>query len=455
MAHDFLASQRPRWTYRPDLDGLRALAILLVIGEHFSVKSYEWIRGGLGVDLFFVLSGFLITSILLKDYHAGAFSLRDFYARRIRRLFPVLCVVCVLTVLGGWWWLGRDGLAWIGENIVYASSGTMNLPFATGNPHFAIHPRLVPLAPLWSLALEEQFYLMAPWLLLGVLHLKRWRLWGGVFFGTLLIGSWTFHHLFINDIGKTYYNPLARSWELLIGVVLALLIYDQSAENHGKYHHYLARIFKRGGAWLALVVGVLGLAGDMTNHGVVWVVCMGLMALGVWGISWKGALSHRVQESESIVDASSTLSFVGLSLILGALFMVPLSAYPLTLAAIPLTLGTAMLITAGPRAWFNRVCLANPILVAMGRRSYALYLIHYPIYSLEVIRTRALVTDPGTLVTMVTLTGVLTLILYRWVEQPARQAPFTGRWFMAMVLCGLMGWGLWMGFGPTVIPSLL
>ena len=160
----------PNFSYRPDIDGLRAVAILLVIIFHAFPK---FLRGGfIGVDIFFVISGYLITSIILKNQSQNNFSLLDFYSRRIKRIFPALIVVLTFCLVTGWTVLLSNEYELLGKHIAAGSIYISNFVLQSESGYFDIDSELKPLLHLWSLAIEEQFYLVFPLLLIAG---KRFR----------------------------------------------------------------------------------------------------------------------------------------------------------------------------------------------------------------------------------------------------------------------------------------
>ena len=208
-------------TYRADIDGLRAVSILLVIGYHA-----EFIPGGfVGVDVFFVISGFLISRIILTQAKAGTFSSLAFYARRIRRIFPALIVVLAATWLIGWFVLLPSGFSLLGESIAAGVGFVSNL-FQLGQlGYFAPDAAENPLLHLWSLGIEEQFYIFWPPLLLMIFSSKRRWPWmlaiAGASFGVSLL-------IFFGYKEWSFYSPLSRAWALLAGGILANWYIDAS-----------------------------------------------------------------------------------------------------------------------------------------------------------------------------------------------------------------------------------
>ncbi len=148
-------------TYRPEVDGLRAVAVLAVVLSH---AGFKWMAGGyLGVDVFFVISGYLITSIVHRQVVEGRFSLHDFYDRRLRRILPALIAVCLVTSVASVIILPPTHLAMYGRNLASVFLFASNIQLSmTGQGYFAPGAAYQPLQHTWSLAVEEQFYLFFP-----------------------------------------------------------------------------------------------------------------------------------------------------------------------------------------------------------------------------------------------------------------------------------------------------
>jgi peptidoglycan/LPS O-acetylase OafA/YrhL len=202
--------------YRADIDGLRAVSILLVVAYH----AQPWlVRGGfIGVDIFFVISGFLITRIILNEAKAGTFTSLAFYARRVRRIFPALIVVLATTYLIGWIVLLPDGFALLGKSTAAGVAFVSNLFQLNQTGYFAPDAAENPLLHLWSLGIEEQFYIFWPLLLVLLLGSKYRRIRiaaiAAASFGLSLL-------IFLGFKEWSFYSPLPRAWELLAGGLLA------------------------------------------------------------------------------------------------------------------------------------------------------------------------------------------------------------------------------------------
>ncbi|PIS11625.1 MAG: acyltransferase [Bdellovibrio sp. CG10_big_fil_rev_8_21_14_0_10_47_8] len=204
-------------TYRADIDGLRAIAVLSVVLFHW---NEWWMPGGfVGVDVFFVISGFLISKIIFSDIRNDRFSIANFYSRRIRRIFPALLVVMSAVIVAGYFVLLPDEFIQAGKHLAAGASFLSNVALWKESGYFDVAADLKPLLHLWSLAVEEQFYIFWP-----PLVVLGWRIGNG-FFRVLLLAFVismvcnliTVHH----DLAAAYFLPFARVWELLIGAGLA------------------------------------------------------------------------------------------------------------------------------------------------------------------------------------------------------------------------------------------
>jgi len=201
--------------YRPDIDGLRAIAVISVVGFHaFGVRG-----GFTGVDIFFVISGFLISTIIFENLEKKTFSFNEFYQRRIRRIFPSLLLVLITCLVFGWLVLFPDEYGQLGKHVASGAGFVSNLILWSESGYFDVVSEKKPLLHLWSLGIEEQFYFLWPifgWLLW---KFRTHFLWmalviAGISFGlnVWLVGA---------DSIATFYSPLTRFWELLAGGCLA------------------------------------------------------------------------------------------------------------------------------------------------------------------------------------------------------------------------------------------
>lgn len=146
--------------YRPDIDGLRAIAVLSVVIFHYFPSLLP--GGFVGVDIFFVISGYLITSIILKSASNKSFSYLDFYKRRVLRIFPALSIVLVSCLIVGWVYLFQDDYKLLGKHVFSGSFFISNFTLWSESGYFDSKSYLKPLLHLWSLGIEEQFYIIWP-----------------------------------------------------------------------------------------------------------------------------------------------------------------------------------------------------------------------------------------------------------------------------------------------------
>ena len=202
--------------YRPDIDGLRAVAVLSVVVFH----AFPAVAPGgfIGVDIFFVISGFLISTILFTNLEDDRFSFQQFYARRIKRIFPAVMVVLLACLIVGRWFLLADEYKLLGKHVAAGTGFVSNIVLWTESGYFDKAAELKPLLHLWSLGIEEQYYLLWPPLVLLAWTRKR----------VLLLLVALFSVSFAINIAQVkdhaiaaYYLPFGRMWELLAGCCLA------------------------------------------------------------------------------------------------------------------------------------------------------------------------------------------------------------------------------------------
>jgi peptidoglycan/LPS O-acetylase OafA/YrhL len=207
--------------YRQDIDGLRALAVLAVIAFHAFPGR---ISGGfVGVDVFFVISGYLITCIIYKEIIAGKFSVVNFYARRIRRIFPALICVLLASLALGWLVLFPEEYARLAIHVVGGAFFFSNFLLWSEAGYFDVAAHSKPLLHLWSLGVEEQYYLLWPLVLLGIWSFLRNHFSTGLVIAGIAVISFTLNIFLITDNSTAvFYSPATRIWELLIGALLAV-----------------------------------------------------------------------------------------------------------------------------------------------------------------------------------------------------------------------------------------
>ncbi|WP_414444418.1 acyltransferase family protein [Burkholderia sp. 22PA0106] len=208
--------------YRPDIDGLRAVAVTLVVLFHAFPSA---LKGGFaGVDIFFVISGFLIGNIILSELAAGSFSLAGFYARRVKRIFPALLLVLIGCFAFGWFELLADDFKLLGAQIAGGAAFVSNFVLWHQAGYFDTLSEKKPLLHLWSLAIEEQFYLVWPLILMLIHRLRRSA---GQAIAAVWVLSFGYNVLTVqHDDVAAFYSPLSRFWELMTGCALAWLTAD-------------------------------------------------------------------------------------------------------------------------------------------------------------------------------------------------------------------------------------
>jgi len=207
--------------YRAEIDGLRALAVLPVILFH---AGFEWFGGGfVGVDVFFVISGYLITNIIISEMAEGNFSIVNFYERRARRILPALFFVIAFSIPFAWFWLVPSDLKDFGQSLVAVSTFSSNILFWRESGYFDTVAELKPLLHTWSLAVEEQYYVIFP-----IFLMLAWRLgvkWVVnlliiIFLLSLTLAQWGSY----NSPFAAFFLLPTRGWELLVGVFAAFYL---------------------------------------------------------------------------------------------------------------------------------------------------------------------------------------------------------------------------------------
>jgi len=372
-------------SYRPDIDGLRAVAVLLVMGFHSFPGRVP--GGFVGVDVFFAISGYLISGLIIRDIRDGTFSIRHFYARRIRRIFPALFVLLVVCLAVGGIVLTPTEYADLGWNAAAGAAFVSNLALWAQSGYFAAASELKPLLHLWSLGVEEQFYFAWP-LTLAFLFARTRRPWMPVT-GIALVSFVLNVTLVPTSPDAAFYSPVTRLWELLLG---GLLAYQAEQDRAG--------VALRWAPPGSLVASVSRNASSL----------LGLALVGVAAFAFDGS-----------------------------------QPFPGWRAAVPVV-GTALTIAAGRAAWINRVVLAHPIPVFFGLISYPLYLWHWPALALVPVLDIAWSASQERALKMVALGAavVAAYLTYRWVERPIRRGNVGSIRSLcaAMVLPFLAGMGI-------------
>ncbi|WP_278386132.1 acyltransferase family protein [Stutzerimonas kunmingensis] len=365
--------------YRPDIDGLRAVAVLAVVAFHAFPTRFA--GGFIGVDIFFVISGFLISTIILRSTEGGTFRFSDFYARRVRRIFPALLLVLSSCYLSGWFLLFADEYRELGKHLASGAGFIANWVLWNESGYFDRVAEVKPLLHLWSLGIEEQFYILWP--------LAAWTAWKirlNPFFVALLLALASFAWNLAtvgHDADAAFFLPHTRIWELLAGCLLA--------------HVHLHRL-----------------------------------------PSWWPRMSGLRAQADTVPQIPATLlnltSLAGaLALGLGVHFITAQAEFPGWRAIVPVS-GAALLILAGPKAWINRRILAHPFLVWFGLISFPLYLWHWPLLSFaRIIESETPAREIR--IAAVLLSILLAWLTYRLIERPARAA--TSK-YLVPALTGLM-----------------
>ncbi len=211
--------------YRPEIDGLRAIAASFVVLFHFFPQAFS--NGYLGVDLFFVISGYVITAQLQVQMHSGTFRFARFYARRVRRILPLTMVVTAGTMLAGYFLLLKPDFEKLAESAFATSTFWANIYFWRDGGYFGGADKLKPLLHMWSLAVEEQFYIIFPaivWLFVMRFGMSSRTL---IFvIATLVMGS-LLTYVVLNAVGGTspaFFLMPTRAWQFGLGALAAILV---------------------------------------------------------------------------------------------------------------------------------------------------------------------------------------------------------------------------------------
>ncbi len=219
--------------YRPDIDGLRAFAVCVVLIFHAFPEFLP--SGFVGVDVFFVISGFLISGIIFDALKKNSFSFLDFYARRIKRIYPALILILIVDLIFGWFLLYSDEYKQLGNHVSRAAVFLSNFVLWRESGYFDNAAETKPLLHLWSLGVEEQFYIVWP---VFIWAIWCWRAARLPLIILLIIGSfgWNVYQSH-RDIVHDFYSPLTRFWELLSGALLAYVFSRQ--DNWGLTKNFL------------------------------------------------------------------------------------------------------------------------------------------------------------------------------------------------------------------------
>ncbi len=215
--------------YRPDIDGLRAIAILSVIGYHAFPSA---ITGGFfGVDIFFVISGYLISSIIFIEFNNKCFTFHNFYFRRCRRIIPALLLLLITVWVFGWFVLFPDEFIQLGYHIFGGLTFVNNFIFLNEVNYFDNAAETKQLLHLWSLGIEEQFYIVWPIIIFIAWHKKVNLLTISIIIAYISFLS----NNIIGDANISFYHPLYRFWELMVGGILAVILVYKNNIYSGQY----------------------------------------------------------------------------------------------------------------------------------------------------------------------------------------------------------------------------
>ena len=237
--------------YRAEIDGLRAIAVLAVILFNAGFKLFS--GGFVGVDVFFVISGYLITSIILKEKQAGTFSILDFYERRARRILPTLFFIMLLCLPFAWFVLLPDQLIDFSKSLEAVPVFVSNVFFWKNTGYFATNTAEKPLIHTWSLGIEEQYYLLFPLLIMLFWRLGYRKLI--VLIATILLLSlWVSEYLVHHHPSAGFFLILPRAWELLMGSVLAFLVFKKIISH--EYVSFRVNQFLSSSGFLLVVLSI-------------------------------------------------------------------------------------------------------------------------------------------------------------------------------------------------------
>ena len=341
--------------YRPEIDGLRAVAVVPVVLFHAGISA---VGGGyVGVDVFYVISGYLITSILLADWDQGHFSILKFYERRARRILPALFCVMAVTLPFAYKFMQPTDMTEFAKSLVAVTTFSSNFFFWSQSGYFDSAVEMKPMLHTWSLAVEEQYYLLFPLLIFGLARFGRGVRLAAI--APLAAASFTLALLFIGrDPAAAFYLLPFRAWEILIGSLCAIIM-----------------------------------QGD--------------------GLTFQGG-------DVSAAPSRQLLSLAGLAAIIAAcLLFTSETPAPSHYTLLP-AMGAALIILfAGPATLVGRL-LATPPFVGIGLLSYGAYLWHQPLLALARHRSLDKLTSAEQIVLPLTAFA-LAFLSYRYVETPWRK----------------------------------
>jgi peptidoglycan/LPS O-acetylase OafA/YrhL len=372
--------------YRPDIDGLRAIAVLLVILYHYFPERVN--SGFIGVDIFFVISGYLICGNILKDIDNNNFSFLSFFYRRIRRIFPSLIVVSIVILIFGWITLFPDEFKSLGKHIIGSSLFISNIILYDEVGYFDVDSRFKPLLHLWSLGIEGQFYLILPLLLF--LSIKKKLNVTTIIFIMCSLSLFENIKQYRLRPNLDFYLPFTRVWELLFGALLSALHRRTPSfitNNLNKYNYIFRNIIFENSI----------------------------------NASTDYKINSQKKELELIFHLSSFFGFI--CIIIALIYAKSMYHWPGLLALLPV-IGTVLIINGKQESFFNQQILSNKIFVNIGLISYPLYLWHCPLYSFihifyDDIRIKfSFFTIFILKVCLILLSFLLSYCTYKFIEKP-------------------------------------
>jgi len=363
-------------TYRPDIDGLRAVAVLSVLAFHALPGQLS--GGFIGVDIFFGISGYLIGGIIFSNLEKSSFSFSEFYARRIKRIFPALILVLASCFAFGWITLLADEYEQLGLHIASGAGFVSNFTLWHEAGYFDSSSWTKPLLHLWSLGIEEQFYIVWPLLLWFAFRTRI----NAIFVCTVVIllsFSLGVYQSADNPVGA-FYSPLTRLWELICGSLLAYLTLHNPSSS-GKLRNACNSLLSKVNAG-----SNLEMHGRNTKE-FTSALGTGLICISLWAITKQ-------------------------------------TPFPGWWAIAPI-MGALLIIASGPEAFINRRVLANPVMVWIGLISYPLYLWHWPILSFLRLRTSEDLSALNICIAVI-YSFVLAWLTYTLIERPLRFGKLKG-----------------------------
>ncbi len=397
--------------YRPEIDGLRAIAVLPVMLFHAGFAAFS--GGFVGVDIFFVLSGYLITSIIMSEAERGEFSLLRFYERRARRILPALLLVVIVTVPFAYLWMTQDQWQDFAESLVGVATFSSNIVFWLQSGYFATASELKPLLHTWSLAVEEQFYIIFPLLIMLVLRINRRALLTIFMITGVASLVWSIYAASAYPSANFFLLP-SRAWELLAGACCALWLRAPSAPDN-------------------------------------------ISAESAPETEPNATAQKRPWRISQIPDFVQQLAALGglVAIIIAITIFDTHTPFPSAYALLPVGGTMALILFLQPGFWLTRLLAMRP-LVAIGLVSYGAYLWHQPI--LAFYRMTTYVHQPVILALLLLLSLLLAAISYWLVERPVRYSFLKScpLWFFlglsAAALAAIAAIGLVTRFSPPELP---